>query len=517
MTNKIIPQDLVDQMTKDKKVRVAITKESFSYFFHFYYAHYVKYATADFQKEIIHLLEKGDRENLFVVAFRGSGKSTMITTAYPIWAILGKQQKKFITIFCQTQAQAKQHMMNLRRELEDNDLLKNDLGPFREDSDEWGSHSLVFSNTDARITVASVEQSIRGLRHHEHRPDLIICDDVEDITSTKTREGRNKTYQWLRGEVIPAGDKNTRLVVVGNLLHEDSLLMRLKDDVENNNADGNFLYFPLINTKGECLWLGKYPTNEDIEMEKRKVGDEIAWQREYLLNIIPDDDQVIYPEWIKRYKVDKLPPETHKAFRGTYSGVDLAISIKDTADFTAIVTARVFGRNERLRIFILPQPINKKLTFPQQVELLKMHYDTELNKENDRLFVESVAYQDALPQMLDSQGIKAEGVKPQNDKRTRLALTSSLIKNGTILFPETGCEQLIEQMTGFGIEKHDDLADAFSLLIHKIIELHTRESTVIMMLVSFDDDDDDNDGIVYYSDYYDVLDDYDCVIPTQKQ
>ena len=507
MKNKIIPQNLVNQMTKDKKVRIAITKESFSYFFHFYYAHYVKYATADFQKEIIHLLEKSDSEDLFIVAFRGSGKSTMVTTAYPIWAILGRQQKKFVIIFCQTQSQAKQHMMNLRRELEDNDLLKKDLGPFHEDSDEWGSQSLVFSNTDARITVASAEQSIRGLRHHEHRPDLIICDDVENIASTKTREGRNKTYQWLKGEVVPAGDKGTRLVVVGNLLHEDSLLMRLKSDLKNDRADGKFLYFPIINDKRNCLWPGKYPTDKDIEEEKRKVGDEIAWQREYLLNIIPDEDQVIHPGWIKRYRIDKLPPEEHVAFRGTYSGVDLAISIKDTADFTSVVTARIFGRDEKLRIFILPNPINKKITFPQQVELLKAHSITELNKENDRLLIESVAYQDALPQILASQGIKVEGVRPQNDKRTRLALTSSLIKNGTILFPETGCERLIEQIVGFGVEKHDDLADAFSLLIHKVIELHAREGRIFMAIFGLGYNEK-----LYFDDYYDVLDDYDCII-----
>ena len=72
-------------------------------------------------------------------------------------------------------------MVNLKRELEDNDLLKNDLGPFQEESDEWGSISLVFSNMNARITVASSEQSIRGMRHGQHRPDLIIGDDVEDM------------------------------------------------------------------------------------------------------------------------------------------------------------------------------------------------------------------------------------------------------------------------------------------------------------------------------------------------
>jgi superfamily II DNA or RNA helicase len=187
--NKIIPNALVNKMMKDRLIRTSITKDSFLYFFHFYYAHYVKYETADFQKEIMHHLESSATENFYVVAFRGSGKSTMVTTAYPIWAILGKQQKKFCIIFCQTRAQAKQHMMNIRTELEGNDLLKKDLGPFQEESDEWGSHSLVFRKHGARITVASSDQSIRGLRHNEHRPDLIICDDVEDVQSTKTREG----------------------------------------------------------------------------------------------------------------------------------------------------------------------------------------------------------------------------------------------------------------------------------------------------------------------------------------
>ena len=61
---KIIPKALVNTMIKDRSVRTSITKDSFLYFFHFYYAHYVKYETADFQKEIIHNLEKSTTENL---------------------------------------------------------------------------------------------------------------------------------------------------------------------------------------------------------------------------------------------------------------------------------------------------------------------------------------------------------------------------------------------------------------------------------------------------------------------
>lgn len=499
MKNNNIDKSLLNKMMKDRLVRTTITKDSFFYFFHFYYAHYVKYETADFQKEIIHLLEKGNNENLYVVAFRGSGKSTMATTAYPIWAILGKQQKKFCVIFCHTRAQAKQHMMNIKQELENNDLLKKDLGPFQEESDEWGSYSLVFKKHGARISVASTEQSIRGIRHNEHRPDLIICDDVEDVQSAKTREGRNKTYNWLRGEVIPTGDRNTRLILIGNLLHEDSLLMRIKEEIKNGKAKGTFKQYPLLDQDGLCLWTGKYPTEKDIEEEKLKVASDVSWQREYLLRIIPSDDQVIYPEWLKFY--DELPPSSHKAYRGTYAGVDLAISASDSADFTAVVMARVYGRRDKLRIYILPNPITKKLNFPAQVELMKNIKVTQMPKHSDKLFVESVAYQEALPQMLQMQGIQAESIKPKGDKRTRLALTSTSIKSGIIKFPRQGCEDLIRELVGFGVEKHDDLADAFSLLVNATLEKHSNEGTILIAWIG---PGTSNDDIIRHSDYVDV-------------
>lgn len=495
---KIISDELVEKMMKDRLVRTSIVRDSFLYFFHFYYGHYVKYETADFQKEIIHNIERSSTENLYIVAFRGSGKSTMVTTAYPIWAILGKQQKKFSVICCQTKAQAKQHMMNIRTELEHNDLLKKDLGPFQEESDEWGSYSIVFKKHNARITVVSTDQSVRGVRHNENRPDLIICDDVEDVQSTKTRDGRNKTYNWLRGEVIPAGDKNTRLVIVGNLLHEDSLLMRIKDEIAEGKTEGIFKEYPLLDENDVCLWPGKYRNEKEIEEEKKKVASEVSWQREYLLRIIPSDDQVIYPEWIQYY--DELPGNSHKAYRGTYAGVDLAISEKDSADYTTIVSAHIYGRRDKLRIYILPNPICKKLNFPAQVDLMKNFKSTQMPKHTDKLFVESVAYQEALPQMLELNGVEAEAIKPKGDKRTRLSLTSTSIKSGIIKFPRKGCEKLIEQLVGFGVEKHDDLADAFSLLINTTLDKHSNESTWLMSWIS----DDDEDHTVYYTDYVDV-------------
>jgi phage terminase large subunit-like protein len=472
--NNQTQEPIIAKMIADRKIRKAITTEDLRYFFGCYYAHYVKYPTASFQKEIINLLQE-NKEDLYIVAFRGSAKSTIVTTAYPIWAILGKQQKKFCIILCQTKTQAKQHMMNIRMELENNDLLKKDLGPFQEESDEWGSYSLVFKKHKARITVASTEQSIRGIRHNEHRPDLIICDDVEDLQSTKTRESRDKTYQWLRGEVIPTGDKTTRLIIVGNLLHEDSLLMKIKKEISQGKTTGIFKEYPLLDSNGACLWPEKYPTKEDIHIEKQKVSSEVSWQREFLLKIIPDEDQVILPDWIQYY--DTVPNKRTDTLKYdfTLAGVDLAISEKDSADYTGVVTVQAYRKGDERKLYILPSIINKRISFPEQRELLKNLYATFPYGYDNGIVVESVGYQEALAQSLREVGIKdVYSVPIKLDKRSRLTLTSSAIKDGTILFPKFGCEALIEQLVGFGAEKHDDLADAFSIGILKALELSKK-------------------------------------------
>lgn len=468
--------DLFDALAKDRVARREATKRSHFLFFHFYFAHYVKYETAPFHRELFQLSEREDIKNLFIVAFRGSAKSTIFTTSYPVWAILGEQQKKFVLILCQTQAQAKQHMMNLRRELESNALLKSDLGPFQEEKNEWGSSSLVFSRLNARITAVSSEQSIRGLRHNQHRPDLIVGDDLEDLASTKTREGRNKTYQWLTGEVVPAGDRDTRLVIVGNLLHEDSLMMRLKEDTEKGRIRGVFKSYPLIEN-AVVAWPGKYPSDEIIEEEKSKAANEYAWQREYLLNIVPDVDQAIHLDWIQYY--DELPDPIVLSSGYTADvepriAIDLAISKRDSADYTAMVPAMLYETRNSYQIYILPKIINKRMDFPETVAMCKVINDTYKQDSvwGPRLVIEDVGYQKALPQQLESEGINnVLPMSPGNhDKRSRLTLTANMIKSGQILFPRTGAEELIDQIVHFGAAKHDDLADAFSLLVHSVIE-----------------------------------------------
>ncbi len=471
-----LTQNELEEIKRKRSVRRTLAKNSHYWFFSIYLHHYITYPFAPFHHEMFRITENIDTKLSVLIAFRGSGKSTLMTLSYVIWSIIGVQQKKFVLILCQTQAQAKLHMANIKRELETNELLKADIGPFEDVSDEWGSSTIVLSNYGARITIASTEQSIRGVRHGEHRPDLVICDDVEDLTSVKTREGRDKTFQWLTGEVLPIGDQSTKIVIVGNLLHEDSLLMRLKQSIDEGKLDGQFYAYPLLSKDNEIAWKDKFPTHDDVEKLRSSIGTDSAWYREYLLRIISDADRLVHPEWIHYY--DNLPIEKGTDFRFIATGIDLAISQKDSADYTAMVSAKVYGYKSELKVYILPFPINSRLDFPQTVEQAKNLSKNLGNGTLTMLYIEEVGYQGSLIQHLQANNIPAEGVKVSGqDKRARLALITHLIKQGNILFPKKGAEELIQQLTGFGIEMHDDLADAFSLLVLKIQELDNKPMT----------------------------------------
>lgn len=448
---------------KRPETRAELARRNHLWFHSIFLPHFVTYSTADFQKEMFQITEDDSIKVAAITAFRGSGKSTIMTLSYPIWSVVGAQRRKFVLLLAKTQSQAKIHFSNLKREFETNEMLRADLGPFEQDSDEWGQYSIVLPKYGARITAASSEQSIRGIRHGPHRPDLVVVDDPEDLQSVKTLEGRDKTWTWLTSEVIPIGDRSTKIIVVGNLLHEDSVMMRLKNLIGSGTMSGIYREYPLLNDGEVIAWPGKFPNMATVEELKKEIGNESAFQREYLLRIVTDEDQVIKPEWIEYYAG---PPPESEDFRYAATGVDLAISEKSTADCTAMVSGRIHGHGDDLKVFILPHPVNERMDFPKTVTCAISLSKTLGGGVPTRLIIEEVGYQKAFIDHLKNQSFPAEGFRPQGqDKRERLSLVSHLVQQGKVLFPKKGAEQLVAQLVGFGKERHDDLADAFVILL----------------------------------------------------
>ena len=232
--------------------------------------------------------------------------------------------------------------------------------------------------------------------------------------------------------------------------------------------NGSFLKSPITDEENNIAWPANFLILQAIEELRKSIGNEITWQRDYLLRAVPTDYQIIHPDWIQFY--DKIPTK-RDCFHGVFMGVDLAISQEKTADYTAIVSALIFGHDKNFRVFILPNPINCRMNFPETISQIKEIYN--VNRKICflvNILVEDVGYQRAVIDQLYNENYRAEGIKISSDKISRLATISNLIKIGKILFPRQGAEGLIKQLTGFGIERHDDLVDAFSIVGHKAIE-----------------------------------------------
>lgn len=426
---------------------------------------------ASFHPDLINSLANHDELMLEIVGFRGSAKSTFGSMALILWgALVHPDRYPFIIPVSDTSTQSKMNMANVKTELDSNWMLKNDFGNIRdgvkfddslepdlESDEDWQAQNVLLEN-GVRILSRSRGQKVRGLRHREFRPRLIVVDDPEDREWVKEKENRDKTDEWLRGEVIPSRDvRFGRIILIGNWLHEDALMARMK-------KTGLFKVkeYPLI-IGDQLTWPALFPTQKKLNDERIIMG-EIAWQREMLMRIVPDDGQIITPNDIHYY--DGTPSGTIDLIG---HGIDLAISKESSADFTTDVAGEVRYDefDQQSYIYIRRNPLNAHLNF---LETIRHCVFADNPRGEHTFYVEGVQYQQAAIEELIRQTLSVTAMNPVKDKRSRLITVAPYIKTGIVRFPRTGCEDLLAQLFGFGVESHDDLVDALVWLIKGLVQ-----------------------------------------------
>ena len=423
---------------------------------------------------MISALEDFTIELLEIIGFRGSSKSVWGSLIFPIWLALEfPDEFAFIIPIASTLSQSVANMDAIRTELEENVLLRQDYGkidlygpidsaPTLESAEDWQKQNILLSN-GVRIMGRTVGQKVRGIRHRQFRPRAIIGDDIESLEDVDQRENRDKTERYILGEVLPAMDERKRkFVIIGNYLHNDAIMQRLKSKMQK------VLEFPLVKDDAEgsvtqeidrCTWKAKYPTQEAINAKKKEMG-EVAWQREMCLKVVAEEGQVITPADIHYY--DEIPEQAAVGIQA--HGVDLAISTEASADFTAVISGIVyrFARNMPANLCVMPGVVNRRMDFKSTIETLE---DLKNTGGTHLFFVENVNYQQVAIETLQRKQIPVTGVRPVADKLARLRVAAQFIKDGTVKFPRTGCELLLTQLYGFGVENHDDMVDALVYLI----------------------------------------------------
>lgn len=203
-----------------------------------------------------------------IQAPRGSAKSTAETFLDTIHGISLKRER-FIVIVQNTYAKAAGTLNNIKFEFRYNERLKADFGVDMELKDAEGD--TIFRHPDGfmvRVLCKGADQlgSIRGERFGAYRPTLILVDDLEDDEMVRNPERRNELEKQFNEVLNYAGESGeTRIIVIGTVLHDDSLLAKML--MPDRYKRFNKLFYRARNGR-LSLWPEKWSVEDLDEMER---------------------------------------------------------------------------------------------------------------------------------------------------------------------------------------------------------------------------------------------------------
>lgn len=442
-------------LTKEEKLKSLrwLLQEDRKSFFEVLFPHYIKTPdkpVSELHQEWFSLLE--NERKLLIVAPRGHSKSSIITVVDNLFDICNGY-KKYIMIFSDTPGQAKEHLGNIVEELETNELLIKIYGTLYESrktqrgvKDKW-SESEIITKNGIKVVARGWRLKTRGARFKEQRPDKIVIDDCESdeqVSSDLMREKLKKTFEK---KILNLGSFDTTYRMVGTILHFDSLLQQELDKPRDGWVSKTY---KAITSDGTALW-SEWWSLEKLEEKKKEIGT-LAFEQEYMNNPIDPSIQILKP--VAFYESIDL------TMCDCYGYIDLAISEKETADYTAIVTiARHKGTG---KLYVI-RPVRMRGSVLEQLELVFNQHAIY----NYKVFgVESVAYQKAFAQILRDESnkrgiyIPAVEVEVDKDKIRRATEITPLIENGTIIF-NNNHQDFMSEIQHFPKAPHDDFVDAF--------------------------------------------------------
>jgi len=218
---------------KAQKERIEKASRDLEYFGKTYFPHYIsspcsalhRYMCKRYPEMIFRSVETGDGDKQADAAPRGNAKSTWATLILVLWSAAYKY-RSFPLIVSETAAQSEDFLLFVKSEIEINERLAQDFPDLTGEGRIWRADLIVTSN-GIKIRGAGAGQKLRGMRHGSKRPDLVICDDLENDEAVESPDQRKKLEKWFFKALMKIGQKNTVYIVIGTILHYESLLASL--------------------------------------------------------------------------------------------------------------------------------------------------------------------------------------------------------------------------------------------------------------------------------------------------
>lgn len=476
-----------------------------------YFPHYFSKPSPEFHRELDAIWQQGVLKGRYpltaadtkmisrlpgtrraVAAPRGHAKSTNLTFKGTMHSTL-YGYKHYPIIISDSSEQAEGFLDNIRVEFEENTAILEDFGVLA--GSVWRSNVLL-TKTNIKIEAIGSGKKIRGRKHRNWRPDLIILDDVENDENVRTPEQRKKLKDWFDKAVSKCGDDYTDIIYIGTLLHYDSLLaktltnpayrsIKYKAVIQFSQADDLWqqwetIFTDLSNDDRESEALAFFQAHKTAMLE----GTQVLWEEKlsyYDLMVmrvsegeasfnseeqnepINPDDCLFMEEWFDYYNEAEVN-FGDPAF-DFFGFIDPSLGKTKRSDFSAIVTlAKHKGSGY---MYVVDADIERR--HPDRIiadVLTKERWlRASFGHGYRKLGAETNQFQWFLKEELAKASAKAglylpiEEVQQTSDKVMRVQTLQPDVKNKYIKFNRRH-KRLLEQLTQFPMGAHDDGPDA---------------------------------------------------------
>lgn len=429
-------------------------------------------------RQIFDLLQNSDNPRKVVIAPRGVGKTTIDNLLVPAHRILFNDKKYIVPVGASAETAIEQSE-NLKNELLENEYIGQLFN--------IESHSQTFSKTDWIVKVGDTPvkvrpkgagQKLRGMKWGSYRPDLIVVDDLEDEESVMNEERRAALKRWFYGALMGLVDrssKNWDIIVVGTLLHEDSLLMNLVEDKRNWDSVVLELCDDDLNSH-----FPNYADNKEIQelyQTYKDAGQLDVFAREYRSNPISTEDAVFQQSYFKYYEEKDVKLDNNPAVENIVL-VDIARTTKVHSADSAIVGVAIDTRTEAVYVrdidhgkFHPDEIYDKAIAMCQRLGAYRLGVEVTGLHEFITYPLRNELFRRA--KNIELIELKARGGVTERGKVERVRSLVPFYRQGLIYHNKNISTALEQQLLSFPKSKRWDIMDAFGY-VTEMLEMGQR-------------------------------------------
>ncbi|KFF13108.1 hypothetical protein IW15_10115 [Chryseobacterium soli] len=324
-----------------QKIRIKRALTEYNYFVTTYFDIYADADCADFHIDFANACLADP--NFFGIAewAREHAKSVHLTIIIPMWLIAHKQLTGML-LMGKNEDDACNLLSDLQAQLQSNKLFAHDFGE-QYNFGSWEDGDFT-TKEGIRFLAFGRDQSPRGARENEKRPNYGVVDDVDDDDIVHNPKRVDKIVKKILGAMYFAlSIKGARFAMGGNRIHHNSILANIVGDTKPGAKKREGIYHSKVKAieNGRPAWWQRYSLQELLRKIQR-AGPVLAKQEFFHET---DIEGKIFKN--KYFRFAKLP---HLAKMDIIIGYfDPSFENNQTSDFKAV---SLWGQNRFKRFCI---------------------------------------------------------------------------------------------------------------------------------------------------------------------